>query len=204
MMAKKPFSIERPVLVIVEGVDDQGVLGALLRHDGICDVQIMPTGGKASLAEGLRGLKLAVGFESVRSIGILRDADTDPSTAFQSVCDALERVVLPVPERPLVPAAGPPKVTVMILPSSSRPGALEDLCLAAVAGDAAFPCVQRYFDCLSEAGVEGPRNVSRARMQVFLASRPEVGKRLGEAAHYLPWHVPAFDELRQFIQAVSR
>jgi hypothetical protein len=43
-------------------------------------------------------------------------------------------------------------------------------------------------------------------MQVFLASRLEAGKRLGEAAQagYLPWGAPAFDELRRFVKTVSR
>ena len=91
----------------------------------------------------------------------------------------------------------------MILPTASHLGALEDLCLAAVAGDGAFPCVEKYFQCLYEAGVEGPQNRSRARIQVFLASRPVAGKRLGEAAQYLPWDASAFDELRRFVQTVS-
>jgi hypothetical protein len=204
MMEKKPVSIEQPNLLVVEGVDEQGVFGALLKHMGIADVQVVPTGGKTLLADGLHGLKITTGFASVRSMGVVRDADVDPGAAFQSVCDALSREGLPVPGAPLVRAAGPPKVTVIILPSASRPGALEDLCLAAVAGDGAFPCVQRFFQCLREAGVEGPRNQSRARMQVFLASRAEAGRRLGEAAQYLPWDASAFDELRRFVQMVSR
>jgi hypothetical protein len=142
----------------------------------------------------------------VRSIGVVRDADAEPAAALNSVRGALSRAGLPVPEGTLVPTAGPLKVTVMILPGASRPGALEDLCLDAVAGDPAFPCLGRYFECLKEVGTEGPRNLSRARMQVFLASRLEAGKRLGEAAQagYLPWGAPAFDELRRFVKTVSR
>ncbi|MBM4034947.1 MAG: hypothetical protein FJ291_24655 [Planctomycetes bacterium] len=200
-MAKRPV-IEQHSILIVEGVDEQGVFGALLRHLGISDVQVVPTGGKTSLADGLHGLKVSPGFDSVTAIGVVRDADADPEAAFRSVCGALSREGLPVPAAPLVPHGGPPKVTVLILPSGTRPGALEDLCLDAVADDPAFPCVSAYFACLHDAGVDGPHNLSRARMQVFLASRQQAGKRLGEAASYLPWNAPAFDEVRRFVQSV--
>jgi len=200
-MERKPV-VEKPNLLIVEGVDEQGVFAALLRHLGISDVQVVPTGGKTSLADGLHGLKVSPGFDSVMAIGVVRDADADPEAAFRSVCGALSREGLPVPAAPLVPHGGPPKVTVLILPSGTRPGALEDLCLDAVAGDPAFACVDRYFECLRDAGLDRPRNLSRARMQVFLASRQEAGKRLGEAAGYLPWDVQAFDEVRRFVQSV--
>ena len=122
-MAKKPAPVEQPNLLVVEGVDEQGVFGALLRHMGIANVQVVPTGGKTSLADGLHGLKITTGFASVRSIGVVRDADADPNAAFGSVCGALRREGLPVPPAPLVPDAGPPKVTVMILPGPSRPAA---------------------------------------------------------------------------------
>lgn len=207
MMEKRPVEIKQPNLLVVEGVDDQGVLGALLKHMGIADMQVVPTGGKTLLVDSLHGLKIVTGFASVRSMGVVRDADVDAGAAFQSVCHALSREGLPVPGAPLLPEAGPPRVTVMILPGASRPGALEDLCLEAVAGDPAFPCLGRYFECLKEVGAEGPKNLSRAQMQVFLASRTEAGKRLGEAAQagYLDqsWSSPAFDELRRFLQVVT-
>jgi len=204
-MEKRPVAIEQPNLLLVEGKDEQGALGALLKHMGLADMQVVPAGGKTLLADGLHGLTIATGFASVRSIGIVRDADDDSDAALRSVCHALSREGLPVPRAPLVPAAGPPRVTVIILPGASRQGTLEDLCLEAVAGDPAFTCLGRYFDCLKEVGVRGPRNLSRAQMQVFLASRTEAGKRLGEAAQagYLPLDAPAFDELKRFLKTVS-
>ena len=205
-MAEARILITAPNLILVEGKDEVLILGALVRAEGIQGVQVISFEGKQRLPGFLKSLVRTHNVLSVRSIGVVRDADANPEGALKSVRDALSRVGLPTPQAPLSPASGPPRVTLMILPGASRPGALEDLCLEAVAGDPAFPCLAKYFDCLKEVGMEGPRNLSRARMQVFLASRSEAGKRLGEAAQagYLPWDAPAFAELRTFLQTVSR
>jgi hypothetical protein len=62
--------------------------------------------------------------------------------------------------------------------------------------------VEQYFQCLHQQGVPEPRNLSKAKVQVFLASREEAGKRLGEAAQagYLPLEHEAFEEVRDFLR----
>ncbi len=81
---------------------------------------------------------------------------------------------------------------------------LEDLCLAAVQADPATPCVDAYFTCLQTQTGKLPNNLAKARAHVWLASRPEPDRRLGEAAQsgYWPWADPAFDPLRQFLLAL--
>jgi len=50
-MELNPARIEHPTLLFVEGVDERGLFGALLRHMGIPNVQLLPIGGKTFLAE---------------------------------------------------------------------------------------------------------------------------------------------------------
>jgi hypothetical protein len=92
----------------------------------------------------------------------------------------------------------------MILPEENAPGMLEDLCLQALKSDCATVCVEQYFQCLQQQRVPLPRNMSKAQIQVFLGSRAEAGKRLGEAAQagYLPWDNNAFEQLKDFIHQV--
>lgn len=80
---------------------------------------------------------------------------------------------------------------------------LEDLCLQSVAGDPAMDCVEEYFGCLQKAGVS-PRNLPKAKMQAFLASREKAGLRLGEGAEkgYFDWENPTFNELREFLHSL--
>src|SRR5580698_4259709 len=59
---------------------------------------------------------------------------------------------LSVPAAPNVLAPGNPAVNVFILPDNTNPGMLEDLCLASVQGQAAYSCLDSYFQCTSAAG----------------------------------------------------
>ncbi|MGQ9486802.1 MAG: DUF3226 domain-containing protein [Armatimonadota bacterium] len=70
-----------------------------------------------------------------------------------------------------------------------------------------MPCVDRYFECLQQTQEDysAPRHMSKARAQVYLASLPRAGLRLGEAAQagYLPWDDAAFDEVKTFLQQIT-
>lgn len=201
--SQKTITIAEPNILIVEGDEDKMFFEALIQHLGLRRIQVMPIGGKTQLRPNLGALCKSSEFLTVRSLGVIRDADNDPDAAFQSVCGSLKAVGLPVPNRPLISAGRNPSVAVMIVPDINTPGALEDLCLRAVDNDIAKPCVEQYFDCLKQQGLF-PKNISKAKIQAFLASRLEAGKRLGEAAQagYWPWDSSAFDQLKNFLQQI--
>ena len=81
---------------------------------------------------------------------------------------------------------------------------LETLCLQAVSGDPAMPCVRQYFECLQGKGVSLPRNLPKARLHTFLSSRETPDLLLGQAARegYFLWDNPAFDQLKEFLRAL--
>ncbi len=198
---KEPVKVEQPNVLIVEGKEEKLFFDELIEHLKLQKIQIMPIGGKDKLRSRLKALVSTPDFSKVVSLGIVRDADTDPDAAFQSVCDALRVAKLPAPDRPLVPIPGNPRVTVMVLPGDNESGMLEDLCLKSVAQDPAMPCVERYFECLQQNNIL-PDNMSKAKVQAFLASRPKTGLRLGEAAEkgYWPWDENIFEQVRIFLQ----
>jgi len=193
-------------ILIVEGREEEQFFGAFVKHLGLHSIQIMPIGGKEQLRRNLKALAQSPGFAQVASLGIVRDADADPSAAFQSVRDALRSVNLPAPDRPLIPTGRRPQVTVMIVPVGDTPGMLEDLCLGSVQSDPALPCVEQYFQCLQQRGLPMPHNMPKARIQVFLASRPEAGKRPGEAAQagYWPWNDTIFEPVERFLLQIGQ
>jgi len=204
-MAVPIIEVTKPHVLVVEGREEELFFGAFSKHLGLKDLQVLPIGGKEQLRRNLRALTLSPRFAEVVSLGVVRDANANPGAAFQSVRDALQAVNLPAPERPLVPAGDSPRVTVMILPGESTPGMLEDLCLRAVAPDLAMLCVEQYLQCLQQQGLSLPHNMSKAKVQAFLASRPEAGKRLGEAAQagYWPWDDKAFAQVKKFLRQIS-
>ena len=194
----------KPKLLLVEGRDEELVLGAFLRHLGISAVQVQGYGGKNRLQYFLTTVTNEPDFDQVPSIGIVRDADDNARSAFQSVQSSLRNVGLPTPQNFLEPAAGLPRVAVFIMPDNANPGALEDLCLAAWSEDPAMPCVADFMQCLQDVAIAPPVDAAKARMHAFLASRADPDLRLGEAAQreYLPWSNPAFQSLSDFLKAL--
>jgi hypothetical protein len=199
------LKIEQPNVLVVEGREEELFFGALIKHLGLGNIQTIPIGGKGQLPPKLKALAASPRFSEVISLGIVRDANADPDAAFQSVRDALQTVNLPAPDRPLMFVDGRPRVGVLILPELGTPGMLEDLCLRAVAQDPAMLCVEQYFKCLQQEGLSLANNMSKAKVQVFLAARPKAGLRLGEAAQagYWPWNENAFEQVRDFLQRIA-
>jgi len=204
-MAEIPKEISKSRVIIVEGKEDELFFDALINHLSLSDIQVLPIGGKRELRKYLEALIRVSGFDKIRSLGIARDANSDPRAALQNVKDALRFLGLPVPERTLIPFGDKPKVVIMIFPDENTPGMLEDLCLQAVMQDPAMFCVDQYFQCLEQKGVTLPSKISKAKVQVFLGSRSEPGKLLGVAAQagYWPFNVEAFAQVKTFLQIIS-
>ncbi len=202
-------------LLLGEGVEDALCFEALLKHMKLSDdIQVDQYGGKNKMGEGIKGTTGRTGFPKVVSIGITRDCDSSESgathesesSAFQSVCSALEKAHLPQPPVVMAKSTGVPSVSVMILPGAGRTGMLEDLFLDYVKSLPEFPCVESYFDCVnSKAGrVQAWNTIAKSQAHAFLATLDKPDLRLGEAAAagYLDFNHPAFDSLKAFIRAL--
>lgn len=82
---------------------------------------------------------------------------------------------------------------------------LEDLCLEAVADDKAMRCVDGFFNCLKDNKLDISKNKSKAKLQVFLASRREADIDLGIAVrkHYIPLDHHLLAPLRKFLHQLT-
>jgi hypothetical protein len=163
--------IIQPKLLLVEGRDEAELFDKLLTDLEIAEVGIWRVGGRSKFRPRLEALTKYSGFDQVISIGIVRDADNDPSSAFDSICGALENAGLSRPAAPLQPVGNDPQIVVMVLPGEDTPGMLEDVCLESVSDDPAMSCVNQFFQCLEEHLDNLPRNPSKAMVRAFLASR---------------------------------
>ncbi len=154
--------IEAARQLLVEGRDAERFFQALLKTTGILDLQIQNFGGVNELHGFLKALAKTGGFkEKVRSLGVIRDAQDDPTAAFQGVCGALRNAGLPVPHRPETAADGTPRVSVLILPRPDRPGMLETICLEAVTDRPIIKCIEQYFACIEKKLSELCRRIWR-------------------------------------------
>jgi len=198
-----------PILLLVEGIDDKAFFEALIYHEYGAEVlqriQVIILKDKTKWKCKLKIISGRAEFKDiVLSLGLVRDADGDPTAAFQSVYDALNDNGLPVPEKPVVSVGNSPKVSVLILPKENEPGELEDLCLESVKDDPATPYVEQYFSDLNDAELSLPIKLCKPKVQVFLASRPRIisGFRVAAKAGCWPWDNEAFGPVKVFLQQI--
>src|SRR5438874_1055806 len=99
MAMRDPIKIDSERLLLCEGKTTLLVLGPLGRHFNIQGFQPIDFGGKDDFGNFLRDIKILPGFESrVSTLAIVRDAETNVNSAFDSVRNELHAAGLPVPE----------------------------------------------------------------------------------------------------------
>ena len=135
--------------------------------------------------KGFPSLARAIGPEikvaGRTAVGILADANRDPTGRWQAIADRLRQAALDPP--PQMARAGTilqnkPRVGIWLMPDNESAGELEDFTERLMpAGDLVWPRAQRYID-----DIPGPERkfaqekVLRARIHAWLAARAEPRK----------------------------
>lgn len=188
-----PEAITQPRLLVTEGPDAYWFCVWAAKAYGLAGVQVISFGGTAELRHKLELLQLITGYAQVESLAVIRDAESDPHAAFQSMCSALEKAGLAVPKAAFQLEPGRPSIAVFLFPGpkgegiAAAPGALEDLCLASVDNEPVFRCIESFINCARQAGCTVKR-WHKARLHAYLAANDEfVGMKIGEAAKATAW-----------------
>lgn len=192
------IEIKKPKLLLVEGQDEISFIGALLHAMDISDIQLWDAKGKTKMHQALGAVRFAPGFESVTSIGVMRDADENAKGAFDSVKASFEAHGYPVPQRVGDRATkGGLAASIFILPGDDAPGMLETLVWRSFEdrqiAQEVSGFINRCADLLpaeqdgeqrptGPAGWRKPRSPDKARMQAFLATMIDALPRMGMAA----------------------
>lgn len=205
MAATEPLRIRRSRLLLVEGNDEDRFFSNLLTyiHPGDRPIQIIPTHGKDMLDSVLGLLTKQSEFSAVTHLGIVRDADDNPTGAFASVCGALRKYSLPIPADPEKFAGDSVLVGIFIMPGAGLGGALENLCLDAVKGEPQMACVDGFANCIKSVVLTHPVNIDKLRIQSYVATIS--GARLiGEAADRggLNFANTRYDALKEFLAKI--
>jgi hypothetical protein len=192
--------LSRQQLVIVEGRDEVHMVEAFLQAAGRADIEVRSFDGVDNLRGYLKALTQVAGFEGLVSLGIMRDAEDDATGALASIQGALGAAELGVPGANLTPAGVGPRVVVLINPIESMTGSLEDVFLAAAAGDPALECADEYVGCLNRRGAP-PVRPSKSRVHALIAAKDRPESSLGVAAKrgYFPLDHVAFDPIRRLL-----
>lgn len=201
----EPRAIEATVQLLVEGKDQYNFFEALLGHLGIRGVQLQDFGGVSELAAFLSQFVKSSGFDNVRRLGIVRDAEESAESAVHSLNSAIAGAGLNVPVALDSPGLELPMVMAMVLPDNSQPGMLETLLCDTFAGTVVDDCIIQFFDCISgvpEVSVDRPH---KARAHAWLATKPHPHLSVGVAAKRGYWDLnhEALAGVREFVTLLS-
>jgi hypothetical protein len=198
-----PVRIQSDTQLLVEGNDQRNFFEAVIDRLSLDGIQTQNFGGIDELRGFVRALSDMSSFpQRVRTIGVVRDAETDAAAAFQSVQSSLRNASLPVPSVPAGVAEGPPRVSILILPGGGQPGMLETLLCETFAGSPEAGCIDDFFKCVTTNSSNGSiRRPEKARARAYLTTKPEPHFSVGVAAEkgYCDFDHDAFANVRGFL-----
>ncbi len=196
--------IREPNLLICEGQQERRFFEAVLKQaPRPVQVQCRDCGGKSALPRFLRMLAVVPGFDTLRWIGIVTDADTNAGSAFIRVRAALKASGLPEPAKAWqAQTGGDQTVAVFVLPDENTPGDLETVLWEHLQGQPIAQCILDFLSCASPEMVDS-NHLPKARVAAWLATRERPDLRLGEAAEAglcdFMWNIGQFRRLLELI-----
>ncbi|MBN2093034.1 hypothetical protein JW964_25650 [candidate division KSB1 bacterium] len=200
------FRIIGSKLLAVEGKDECQFFEALLKFEKIDGVQTLDVGGKNKFRTELPLLMNMEGFRNVTALGFVRDAEEKMAiSAFQSICDTLQKYNLPTPPSPnAINSTHKPATGIFIMPDNYGTGMLENLCLKTIAGTLVESCINQFQACflpLMPPAEQEKFNEPKSRVQSYLATRSPFANSPGLAAlkGYWDFNHVCFEEIKGFL-----
>ena len=167
-------------VLLVEGVDDEHVVCHLAKRYGdVPAFEIRVTIGFTNLS---KSIPVEIKAPGRQVVGILADADDDPTTRWRTVRDRLRRAnVVGVPDAPIPGGAvfgEDPRIGVWLMPDNAASGELEDFVAATIPkDDPVWPRARRYIaDIPLEERKFTPGKTLRAEVHAWLATRKKPRK----------------------------
>jgi hypothetical protein len=171
--------------------------------------------GISYLTEALNAIRSVPNFARLKGILIVADNDANPTDAFLNVQNLINaskdispgiRFVAPTTE--LVSAAGNPAITVLMLPWTRTPGALDTLCLAAASSKEPqiARCVNAFEACLNPTGWD-PQKIAKMKLRTHISAAYPTDPYIAPAwvwrdqTDLVPLNDPCFDQIDAFLRS---
>ena len=218
MPRKTNTTIQKPHLILCEGRDEQEFLikylnsAALANIPGFSnDIQVIDFGGNSELIQKLAILKNMENFDQLKSLMIIRDAETNANSACLQIQHALKQNDFSVPQKPHCWVGELLKVGFVLFPTCdniAQNGALEDLCLSILSDSQAEGTLEEVGLFLKQLENRRKKSFSRifkAKLHTYFSVHNDyVSLKIGEAAEAgaFDWNNPLLEPLKKFMQEV--
>ena len=158
------------------------------------EIQIEDIGGNAEFVEQLGVWKLMSGFDNLKTVGIIRDAETDSIGALQAIQNCFSHHGMPIPQdcfKLTVNQNDGVRTVFGILPGTKTGnkwdnGTLEDLCLKILIDPQSSEKINLISKYLEQAQNDFKYKINhmhKAKLHTYFSSNePFIGLKIGEAA----------------------
>ncbi len=204
MSENKTISPEKKHLILCEGIDEKLFFMWFLDYfkksgsgyDKYNEIQIEDIGGNGDFVAKLGVWKLASGFENIKTVGIIRDAEKDAISAIQSIQHCFSNNGMPKPQdcfELTESENGNIRTVFGILPGTKNGdkwdnGTLEDLCLKILKDPQSSEKINLIYEYLKQAQNDFKyeiKHMHKAKLHTYFSSNDSfIGSKVGEAAHY--------------------
>ncbi|BBB91076.1 MAG TPA: hypothetical protein PKA28_10940 [Methylomusa anaerophila] len=182
--------------ILAEGIDIMWFCIWACRTYQLENIQVFDFGGINQLATYLEIFSLRPDYNKIKSIVVIRDAETDASAAIKSVQKSLSQVSLESPSYPYKFTTRNPKIALAILPGENvdgdertyKNGTLEDLCMSITKEpEATINCVETFLEEAQKCGCK-LTHIHKSKLHAYLSIKKDyVGMKIGEAAKANAW-----------------
>lgn len=220
MMARSTNrKILKPNVILCEGRDAQEFLISFLNHADSekseflkNDIQVFDFGGNEELQNFVGTLKKMEDFHQIKSMLIVRDAETDATKAEGDICATLEAMELPVPEGACSWKRGEISTAYVLFPSCDENpvnGTLEDLCikiLSEVENETIVKEISGFIEKLREEGLRSFPHEFKTKLHTYFSVTDKyISFKIGEAAKAgaFSWNDEKLLPLKQCIEKMS-
>ena len=186
MICKTAKPLTSNQLLLVEGNDDYEFLQRLIKFSSTKKFEFIIIGGKPKLRSELEALPLRTGFNNIKSFAIILDADRNRIKTINHIKKCLASANFSPPPDVGWDRIQDPNIGYFLLPNNSGNGDLEDLYISTISNDPVITCIDKYFDCVKSLGLR-QKKISKAKVQVYLASKLKPTKSLEKAAQDNQW-----------------
>lgn len=201
---KKKAIIKKEKVIVVEGKDDETFFNKLLDKLNILDVQIIGMEGKNNFKKGFEYIQDLPGFNVVKRLAIILDADKNYQSTKQSVIANTSKA-LKVSKDPLIFSSSNPSVAYFIMPNNKDKGMLETLCIASQKNSPEIKQVDKFISEVDSDNMikEKPKNKDKAKAQAYLSIMPKIacGMAYGIVKNYWNLEHPDFQKLINFLKS---
>lgn len=201
---EEKVSIKKEKIIIVEGKDDKYFFDRLLKKLIIKDIQVLYFKGKEEFKNNFVSVPKISGFNNVKKIIVILDADESYQATEDSVKTNINKI-LKASDGPLVFSSSNPSVAYFIMPNNKDKGMLETLCIASQKKSSAMIQVDRFISEVDSDVMikEKPKNKDKAKAQAYLSIMPEIayGMAYGIVKNYWDLNHPDFQKLTSFLKS---